>query len=82
MEMQGAEWTETNLRVISTVLSKMIMVHIYRHNQYLLLSCFDIVDDNYMGMRRKQIKILSGIALEKGITLLAVGFCGGLGISE
>jgi hypothetical protein len=40
------------------------------------------VDDNYMGMRRKQIKILSGIALEKGITLLAVGFCGGLGISE
>lgn len=55
--MHGAECTKTNVSVTTTSVVKRMVVHIHGHRQYLLLSCFDIVDDNHLGRHRKQVRI-------------------------
>lgn len=64
IETHGAECTETNFSVSATAVIKVMVVHIHGHSQYLLLSCFDIVDDIHVGRRKKQVRISSRNSLK------------------
>ena len=62
--MHGAECPKTNVSVTATSVVKGMVVHIHGHRQYLLLSCFDIVDDIHVGRHKKQVRIRSRNSLK------------------
>lgn len=64
IEMHGAECTKTNVSVTVTSVVKGMVVHIHGHRQYLLLSCFVIVDDIDVGQHKKQVRISSRNSLK------------------